>query len=392
MLLAANASAEGDPKTEAVYHAIAFRMAMLLDLPTIPTESLLEQEINRRGTSRLLLDVTVMVTLRTPLTFFHEVWWSLITTETWTSAAHSLPRLAKPRDTVPLPMDERKFLALGWDVPAPSLDSNLDAMSPSGDTSRSLVAQMVQLNILLYDIVLLNARVVAEQVEEGAGQDMTQNLADALEDWASNLPSQLQYSEENVAYWVREGLGAMFITLHINHNHAGQLLFYHHLHSVQDVSQDALVNNAARSFAQRCKQHATNLCDLIYKARQHPDTVVMYPLAGHILCLASTVQIHTLLFSPYDNEIHSAKTHLERNFELISSMNNYWPMNHMSIGRLQLFHNTCLRSKDDSFRLDAWMLRFLLGFTQQIEDRDAPSSQGQGSARGFDHLRNLLDI
>lgn len=51
MLLAANASAEGDPKTEAVYHVIALRMAMLLDLPTIPTESLLEQEVNRRGTS-----------------------------------------------------------------------------------------------------------------------------------------------------------------------------------------------------------------------------------------------------------------------------------------------------------------------------------------------------
>lgn len=293
---------------------------------------------------------------------------------------------------MPLPMEESHFLALDCDVRVPPLDSNVDAASPLGDTSQSIVAQMIRLNILLYDIVLLNARIVAEQAQEALGQDMTQKLTDRLDDWAMNLPSHLQYSEENVAYWVREGLGAMFITLHINHNHAGQLLFYQYLHAAQDTNQHGFQSDAARSFADRCKQHATNLCDLIYRAKQDPDTVVMYPLAGHILCLASTVQIHTLLFSPDDNEIHLAKIRLERNFELISSMNEYWPMNHMSIGRLQLFHNTCLRSKDDSFRLDVWMLKFLLGFTHEIKDRDAPSPQGHNSARGFDHLRNLLEI
>lgn len=49
MLLMSNASIEGDQNSEAVYHAIASRMAVLLDLPTMPTESVLEQEINRRG-------------------------------------------------------------------------------------------------------------------------------------------------------------------------------------------------------------------------------------------------------------------------------------------------------------------------------------------------------
>jgi hypothetical protein len=54
MLLAANASVEGDSRTESVYLAIASRMATLLDLPNLPTESLLEQEINRRGNLSLL--------------------------------------------------------------------------------------------------------------------------------------------------------------------------------------------------------------------------------------------------------------------------------------------------------------------------------------------------
>lgn len=49
MLLAAHASSEGDAMAESVYHATASRMAVLLDLPNLPTESALEQEIHIRG-------------------------------------------------------------------------------------------------------------------------------------------------------------------------------------------------------------------------------------------------------------------------------------------------------------------------------------------------------
>ncbi|KAJ4191277.1 hypothetical protein NW759_016681 [Fusarium solani] len=364
MLLAANASAEGDPNTESVYHTIAARMATLLDLPNMPTESLLEQEINTR------------------------VWWSLITTETWNSATHSLPRLIKPRDTVALPIDESQFAALGYDVPVPPTDLTIQETSPR-ENPQSLVAQMIRLNVLLYDIMLLNARVVAEQAQGAIYRELDYSLVHALDDWVNNLPPQLRYSEENVVHWVEAGLGKMFIIMHINYNNAGQLLFYQHLHSAQDAEHEAPGANTARMFAQRCKQHATNLCDLIYRANQQPETEVLYPLAGHILCLASSVQIHTLLFGVDDCEILAAKTRLERNFGIISSLNDFWPMTHKSISRLQHFHNACLRSQDDSFRLDTWMLRFLLGFTKDMEDRDGPHEQ---LSKEFDHLRYLLDI
>jgi hypothetical protein len=49
MLLLANASVEGESFAESVYHAAAARMATLLDLPTIPVQSVLEREINKRG-------------------------------------------------------------------------------------------------------------------------------------------------------------------------------------------------------------------------------------------------------------------------------------------------------------------------------------------------------
>ncbi|KAG5655164.1 hypothetical protein KAF25_001937 [Fusarium avenaceum] len=366
MLLVANASVEGDYRSESVYHAIASRMAMLLDLPNLPTESLLEKEINRR------------------------VWWSLITTETWASATQSLPRSIKPRNTIPLPMDERQFASLRYDMPVSPSDSPLYASPGCNFDPQSLVAQMIRLNLLLYDIILfLNSRIVDEHDEFTMSGEFDHQLRHALDEWSNNLPPRLRYSEDNAIYWADEGFGAIFITLHINCNHAGQLLFYQHLHSAQEQDQS---EDGTQGFAQRCKQHATNLCDLIYKAKRRSDTVVLYPLAGHILCLASTVQIHTLLFGIDDDEIVAAKTRLERNFEMISSMNNYWPMNHMSISRLQHFHNACLQSKDDSFRLDAWMLRFLLGFSQDITDRDAIWTYGHRALDEFDPLRDLLDI
>lgn len=266
-------------------------------------------------------------------------------------------------------MDERKFASLTCDTPATTSDPSLCASTTCNFDPQSLVAQMIRLNLLLYDIILfLNSRIADQQDKHSMNREFDHQLRHSLDEWANNLPPRLRYSEENVIYWAGEDFGAIFITLHINYNHAGQLLFYQYLHSTQEQDQ---LDDLAQGFAQRCKQHAASLCDLIYEAKQRSDTAVLYPLAGHILCLASTVQVHTLLFGVDDNDILVAKMRLERNFEMISSMNNYWPMNHMSISRLQHFHNACLRSKDDSFLLDGWMLRFLLGFTQDINDRGA---------------------
>lgn len=287
-----------------------------------------------------------------------------------------------------MPMDETFFDALDYDVP---IESDSQAESPAAEASESIVAMMIRLNLLLYDIILYNTRVVAEQAQSTVHQEPNCSLAHALADWYNDLSPQMQYSEENVAHWVAADLGSMFLIMHINYNHAGQILFYQHLHSAQDAEHAAQGASTAWVFAQKCKQHATNLCDMIYRAKQRPETEVLYPLAGHILSLASTVQIHALLFAVDEHEIVAARTRLEQNFEMISSMNKYWPMTQQSISRLQHFHNACLRSQDDSFRLDTWMLQFILGFTKDIEDRDAIWSYQQ-SFKAIDHLKNLLDL
>lgn len=294
---------------------------------------------------------------------------------------------------MPLPIEELKFLGLDYDEPIPEHEVKLPTTPLPIEISGSIVAQMVRLNILLYDIIVFNTHVVQQKSAECADHKRTRDLGLSLDNWTHNRTPDLMYSAENVSFWTEAGLGPMFIILHINYNYAGQLLFYQYLHAAQDADDGLGKTDETLWFAERCKQHATNLCDIMYDAKQNPETAVMYPLAGHILCLASTVQIHTLLFSDDEGQIQAAKVRLERNFELISSMNNYWPMSHKSIGRLQLFHSTCLKSKDNSFRLDAWMLRFLLGFTQDLEERDAGGSDaGFGSPREFDALCDLLDL
>jgi hypothetical protein len=288
-------------------------------------------------------------------------------------------------------MEELKFLALTYEDPIPGHE--LEPSASHDELSRSIVAQMVRLNILLYDVIVFNTLVVQQKFVNGADFARTHELALSLDQWTYNMSPDFTYSAENVALWTGAGLGPMFVILHINYNYTGQLLFYQYLHAARDAVDGVASADAAVCFAERCKQHATKLCDIIYDANQNPDIAIMYPLAGHILCLASTVQIHTLLFSDDEDQIQAAKVRLERNFELISSMNNFWPMSHKSVGRLELFHSTCLKSKDDSFHLDAWLLRFLLGFTQDLGERDAVASDDAfGSPREFDALCDLLDL
>lgn len=50
VLLGITAATAGEPATEATFYGIAFRMALILDLPNAPTTSQLQEEINIRST------------------------------------------------------------------------------------------------------------------------------------------------------------------------------------------------------------------------------------------------------------------------------------------------------------------------------------------------------
>ena len=94
-------------------------------------------------------------------------------------------------------------------------------------------------------------------------------------------------------------------------------------------------------------------------------------MVGHVLVIASTVQIHTLLFSAYDDEIAAARQRLESNFEILVKLRGLWPSVDYCMMRLQAFHKACRNSMETTFKLDLWMLKFLSEFAKPVDDKPA---------------------
>lgn len=301
-------------------------------------------------------------------------------------------------------MDEREFIRLRFhgeqedeDEVSPSRPPSA-TLRPSYFSEHSLIAQMIRLNQVLYKITDMNADVAAGRMQVATVLEPTiRHLSSALDDWSDALPADMRNTPDNLSYWADQGFGRIFVNLHLNYNYAAQLLFYQFLHWNQDADGDADAGADAHAhvdadassspassattatappipsanlYAQKCKSHAAALCALVYRAHAHHDTDVSYSLVGHMLVIASTVQIYTLLFSADEGAIASARDRLERNFEIINTLRWYWPCVDASLGRLRAFQNACLRCKERSFRLDRWMLRFVLDYGQAVDERE----------------------
>lgn len=254
-------------------------------------------------------------------------------------------------------MDERVFREIDADT-SPEIDSSV--RSPS----RSLIAQMILLNQILFKVNLFNKDAVLDPLGDDVVNKRVKQLSKELDDWYSMLPNDMRYSPENLSYWIGESCGSTFAILHMNYNHSSQLLLYRYLHL---SSQEEDILSAA--YAKTCKMHANQLCELVYQKRKQPDSNARHPLAGHMLVVASTVQLHTLLFSSDDDEVQMAKERLQANFKIINALQIFWPSLKASLSRFNTFHQACLQGKH-SFRFDRYMLRFLLDFSQPVKERD----------------------
>ncbi|KAJ3471446.1 hypothetical protein MRS44_001545 [Fusarium solani] len=367
VLLACICVAEGEAVTESVYYAIACRMAMVMDLPNAPVKTAIEREVNNR------------------------VWWSLVTSDTWLSAAFCLPRAIKPRQDVPLPIGELTFARLQLHDLADDERVLAALSSESAEDSFPVLAHMIKLNQILYEINSYCATVVAEEIQQESMWNTIHKLSASLDRWYSDLPMQLRYSQDNLQHWTSQGLGPKFICLHINYNNASQRLFYQFLQLslVSDETGSTVI--PTQLYAERCKRHAGDLCDLISHAKSRPETDIYYSLAGHMLVIASTVQLHTLLFGMDESEIQLAKRRLERNFEMLTDIYTYWPIVYTSFSRLKAFHNACLNSKDSSFRLDRWMLQFILEFSKPVDEKDMSARDPERDLWPLDQLRYLFE-
>lgn len=294
------------------------------------------------------------------------VWWTLYETDTWSSTGVRLPKLM-PQRIVPLPMAEHRFLQLSltaspYQSHHPGLGSALYAPQDS------LLAQSVTLNQKFSQIDKLNSQAVSGELQGAALIQEVERISLEMGVWVSELPGRMCNTPENLAHWTSQGSGNIFVLLHIQYHHFSQLLFYQFLHGSADPKCRYSTNY---EYAQKCRQHATSLCNLIHLARATPATEPLFSLVGHILTIASTAQLHILLFSSDAAETKNARRLLERNFELLTLLRTYWPCVDASVSRFEAFHTACLRCQDDShFQMDQWMLKFILEFAAPVNERN----------------------
>jgi hypothetical protein len=335
VLLGAYAAASGDTGIENLYYSMGGRMCLALDLPNWPTVSLVEREVNIR------------------------TWWTISMVDVWSSTAVRLPRIMPTDSAVPLPIDEVPFVSMNSDFGSSLVSGSTTLASP-------LLAEMVKLNRILSRIIDFNKRCVSEHLEGMALVSGVHDLSRDLDAWLQSLPEHMRDTEANFQYFASRGLGRMFAAVYLGYYHYGQLLNYQFLSSSNEAPADFA------TYAATCKQHAARLCSLVYRSHATPGSEVLYSAVSHILVIASTIQIHTLLFSGDESEIRISKSRLERNFEILLRLRTYWPSVDGAMSRLRAFHQTCLRSKDTSFVLDRWLLRFLVQFAphMELEPRD----------------------
>ncbi|KAG7139842.1 putative transcriptional regulatory protein like [Verticillium longisporum] len=357
VLIGSGETAAGQAEVENIYYGVACRMAQLLDLPNRPASNLLESEINLR------------------------VWWSLSMIDVWSSTAVKLPKLLPNRTDISLPMDDLSYLAL-------SPEGLASARTSAFSHGSQLLAQMIKVNRILLEINNFNQRCVTENPTWETLSQGVDVLTARLDDWVANLPPNMHDTPENFAWFASRGLGRIFAAVYLGYYHFGQLLYYQFLHGAAidaplspEDSRGTMATESPsamrrQEYAQRTKEHAGRLCEMVYRSQATAGADVRYTMTSHVLVIASTVQIHTLLFSGDEDDIGVARSRLERNFELLLRLQCYWPTVDRAISRLRAFHATARTSVDSSFVLDRWMLRFMVEFAESMEEKEAEAWRG----------------
>ena len=295
--------------------------------------------------------------------------------DVWSSTAVKLP-LLMPKVEVPLPIDELHYLALRQD----SADNFMETVILDGPSP--LLSEMIKLNRILVLINEFNERCVKDRPDGLLLEHAIHGLSRRLDDWVAELPNNMRDTDENFAWYASRGLGRIFAAVYLGYYHFGQLLFYQFLHNGLDSSVPS-----ANAYAEKCKGHAAHLCEMVYRSFSTPDCDVLYPMVAHVLTIASTVQIHTLLFSGHESQIRIARSRLERNFELLLHLRQYWSTLDGVMVRLHAFHDMCQKSMDTSFVLDHWMLSFLVEFANTMDEQRAGDSRSPSAYWTLDGIR-----
>lgn len=275
----------------------------------------------------------------------------------WSSSGLRLPRQMQFSDTVPLPAEETYFV-----------QSNATSILPPPARSTGIWAEMARLARIWADIQEMNRASVEGDMAPSRLEIAVEDLAARLNVWRASLPSFLADNRQNRRHYISNGLGASFTALHLGYHYYSEILFYQFL--AKAGSRDGL--SKARTYAQRCAQHAMAFCDVLYDCDAATDgQECLFIMLGHMLVVTSSVYVHMLLFADSSAAVpaDTLRERLEHNFTILTRLQLFWKTLESSLCRLKTFHNACLQSIEGSWDMDRWMLRFILEFGMSMPEK-----------------------
>ncbi|KAH8879707.1 hypothetical protein GQ53DRAFT_789092 [Thozetella sp. PMI_491] len=313
VLLANLSSSAMQSTSEALYVSIGVRMAEILGVNiTNHTDSIIVCETKRR------------------------VWWTLFMADRWCSLGRNLRRTMKDYDrTVDLPMDEYAFHSLA-----------IDHAGPATEPQPGLWAYNVMLAELLGPIQDLNKQLMQGDITEAHAELRVTEFARSLRHWEESLPEGKRMS-----------IGGPFMALHTFYHHCSSLLFFQYL----DV--DRPETPQSKAYADLSRHHALVQSSLIKMSREVPNCEVVTGGVGYMAIVSSAILIHMLMFSQEHDPLE-LRARLSSNYEAITALEEYWPSLKNS--------KACLDpGRSQKYKLDKWMVRFLLEHHLPLDDFNA---------------------
>lgn len=228
-----------------------------------------------------------------------------------------------------LPMDELAFASLAPD------QASLDAPRRPG-----LWARMVTL-VQLSGPVMEHNRRVADQTPS-APRELDASVArieERLRDWLGSLPADAQMTVPNLNRHQQEGLGGLFVALHLTFHYYSTLLYFSFLEQGQGGPRQRAGSEDC-PYIDRCKHHASSFAGILHLSRQLGGCMVSYPGFSHMITVSSAVLLHTLLLGG-EGEIRGARRDLNANFEALVELQQPWPATTAVVRRHELLCCLC---------------------------------------------------
>ncbi|GAD98207.1 hypothetical protein AN5306.2 [Paecilomyces variotii No. 5] len=343
VLLGFVAFVEGDNDQDALLSSQAICMVQIMRLPHCLSSDPIRREVEIR------------------------LFWQCWMMDAWHTSRLQIPRRLNDSN-FKRPLEERAFNAMQPGDPASHLsEADIESL---GLRNSGLWSSMLTLTEIHNQVVQLNDQMVQISIPYSEIRRRVVELSLKLDLWIRELPDHLLNTFSNRETHAKSGLGREFAILHLLYHHQSQLLYYQFLNKGSTII-GADMDDEAVAYAAQCKAHAAALSEIMWDTNSTPGMECLWsPVNGHLLVVASSIHLHTLLFSTSDAEIAKARRLLEQNFIMLLHFQKYWPFLEFSMSRLRSFHRACqINATEKNFDMDRWMIQFLNRYGSRVQDR-----------------------